>query len=170
MSVNLRGRDVAVTEHLLNGAQVGATLKQMRREAVPQRMRADPCESRIVGSPSFESLEKTLPGHRAAEPCDEYGGDAARNFLLAALAVVRRIENFVAGIEVGLQRANRSTAHWDHPLLAALAENDHRAGREIHLIQLQTHQLGDTQTASVSHFEHRAIAEAARIVGVDRGD
>src|SRR6202030_985496 len=33
MSVNLRGRDIAVTEHLLHGAQVGAALEQMRREA-----------------------------------------------------------------------------------------------------------------------------------------
>src|SRR5258708_32569419 len=53
MSVNLGGRDIAVTEHLLHGAQVRAAFEQMRREAMPQRMRADPRETRIVGGPSF---------------------------------------------------------------------------------------------------------------------
>src|ERR1700733_2155768 len=93
--VNLSGRDVAVAEHLLHGAQVCAAFEQMRGEAMPQCVRADPCESRIVGGPSFEGLEKSLPGHRAAEPSDEHRRDAARNSFLA-LAVDHRIENFVA--------------------------------------------------------------------------
>src|SRR5258708_1605979 len=42
MCVNLGGRDVAVAEHLLHGAQVGAALEQMRGEAMPQSVRADP--------------------------------------------------------------------------------------------------------------------------------
>src|SRR5580704_11250869 len=141
MGVNLCGRDVTMTEHLLHGAQVGAAFEQMRREAMAQRMRAYPCESWIVGGPSLEGLEKSLAGHRAPEPRDEYGGDAARNFLLAALGVVRRIENFLAPIEVSSQRANRRAAHRHHPLFAALAEHDDNAGRQIHLMQLQTDQL-----------------------------
>src|SRR5271156_3383158 len=52
MGVNLRGRDVAVTEHLLHGAQIGAALEQMRGEAMPQRVRAYPCEARIGRGPS----------------------------------------------------------------------------------------------------------------------
>src|SRR5271156_5409934 len=75
MRVNLRGRDVAVTEHLLHGAEVCAAFEQMRGEAMPQCMRADPRESRIVGGPSFERLEKSLPRHRASEPRDENRGD-----------------------------------------------------------------------------------------------
>src|ERR1700732_1560314 len=85
MRVNLRGRDVAVTEHLLHGAQVGAAFEQMRREAMAQRMRADPCESRIVGGPSFERLEKSLARHRAAEPRNKNRGDAARDFLFSMI-------------------------------------------------------------------------------------
>src|SRR5271156_2387120 len=103
MSINLGGRDVAVTQHLLHGAQIGTALEQMGREAMAQSVRADPCESRIGSGPSFEGLEKSLAGHRATEPRDENRGDAARNFLHAALAVARRIENFVTAIEIGFQ-------------------------------------------------------------------
>jgi len=71
MSVDLRGRDVAVAEHLLHGAQIRAALEQMRGEAMAQGMRADPCKTRISGGPSFERLEKSLPGHRAAESRNE---------------------------------------------------------------------------------------------------
>src|SRR5271168_4251942 len=89
--VDLRGRDIAVAEHLLHRAQIGAALEQMRGEAVAQRMRAYPCEPRIGGGPSLERLEKSLPGHRAAKTRDENGRDAARNFLQSLLAVSGRI-------------------------------------------------------------------------------
>src|SRR5208282_4635520 len=170
MSVNLRGRDVAVAEHLLHGAQIGAALEQMRGEAMPQGMRADPSEARLAAGPSFERLEKPLPGHRAAEPRDENRGYATRDFFFAALSVAGPVEDLVAPLEVSLKRANRGATHRHHPLLAALAEHDDRAGREIHLVHLQADQLRNAQPASVSHFEHRAIAHSARVARVDRGD
>src|SRR5436305_9724155 len=39
--VNLRGRQIGVAEHHLDRAQVGAALEQMRREGVPQGVRAE---------------------------------------------------------------------------------------------------------------------------------
>jgi len=39
MGVALRGRHIGMTEQLLHGAQVGASIEQMRREGVPKRMR-----------------------------------------------------------------------------------------------------------------------------------
>ena len=36
--VNLSGRNVAVTQHELDGAQVGAPFEQVRRERVPHQM------------------------------------------------------------------------------------------------------------------------------------
>ncbi len=38
MGVDLRRRNVGVTEHFLNDAQIGAVPQQMRREAVSQKM------------------------------------------------------------------------------------------------------------------------------------
>ncbi len=91
-------------------------------------------------------------------------------FFAPRFLVTRRIENLVAALEISLQRANRGAADRHHPLLAALAEHDDDAGREIHLMQLQSDQLRNAQPASVGHFEHRTIAQSASVVGVDRGD
>ena len=43
MGVALRGRHIGMTEQLLHGAQVGASVEQMRREGVPKRMRMGRC-------------------------------------------------------------------------------------------------------------------------------
>jgi predicted anti-sigma-YlaC factor YlaD len=42
MRINLGGRDVAVTEHLLDCAQIRAAFQQMGSETVAQRVRAYP--------------------------------------------------------------------------------------------------------------------------------
>ena len=39
--VQLRRREVGMAEHLLNGAEVGAALEQVRRERVAQQVRMD---------------------------------------------------------------------------------------------------------------------------------
>src|SRR6266516_4598763 len=42
--VNLSGRNVAVTQHELGRAQIGAALEQVRRERVPQQVGSNPAE------------------------------------------------------------------------------------------------------------------------------
>ena len=39
MRVDLRCRNVGVAQHLLDNAQIGAVSEQMRREAVPEKVR-----------------------------------------------------------------------------------------------------------------------------------
>ena len=41
LRIDLRGGDIAVAEHLLQGMQVRAVFEQMGRKAVTQRMRRD---------------------------------------------------------------------------------------------------------------------------------
>lgn len=41
MRIDLRRRNVGVTEHFLDDAQIGAVPQQMRREAVPQKVRVN---------------------------------------------------------------------------------------------------------------------------------
>src|SRR5713101_5340682 len=71
MGVNLGGRDIAVAEHLLHRAQIGAAFEQMSRKAVAQGVGTHPAQTAIVRSPTLESLEERLPRHRLAEAADE---------------------------------------------------------------------------------------------------
>src|SRR6187455_1664500 len=42
VGIDLRGREVGMTEHHLDGAEIGAAFEQVRGERMPQRMRAEP--------------------------------------------------------------------------------------------------------------------------------
>src|SRR5205807_4510184 len=48
VGVNLRRRNVAVPEQGLHGTRVGAVLQQVRRKAVPQRVRRDVGHARFL--------------------------------------------------------------------------------------------------------------------------
>lgn len=64
--VNLRRRDAFVSQHFLDLAQVGPALKKVRRETVPQRVRADrrrrPDAERVL----FDEFPKRFPTHSAS--------------------------------------------------------------------------------------------------------
>lgn len=47
--IDLRRRYIGVAEHLLNGADIGVVLYQMRGECVPQRMRRNVLQSAFGG-------------------------------------------------------------------------------------------------------------------------
>ena len=61
--VNLRRRDTFVSEHFLHLTQIGPALKKVRREAMPQRVRADrrrrPDAERVL----FNEFPKRFPTH-----------------------------------------------------------------------------------------------------------
>jgi hypothetical protein len=42
MGVDLSGGEIGVSQHLLNGAKIGAALEEVSRKAVPQGVRRDP--------------------------------------------------------------------------------------------------------------------------------
>src|SRR5215210_3229769 len=71
VGVELGGGEIGVAEHLLDRAQIAAAGKQMRREGVPQRVRAHPvAESRRLRV-AKDDLVEALPGERATAEVDE---------------------------------------------------------------------------------------------------
>src|SRR5487761_113604 len=115
MRINMRGRDIAMPQHLLHRAEIGAAFEQMSCERMAQRMRTDPRGARVASRPLLERLEKSLPGHRAPQPRDEYGvGPAHRGAALAR--TLRRLPKVgVAALQIGDQRARRRAADWNQP-------------------------------------------------------
>ena len=67
MSVDLRGRNIGMAKHSLQGAQVRAPGKQMRGESVAKDMRADfgSIQARL-GRELLDNLEQPYPADVAA--------------------------------------------------------------------------------------------------------
>ena len=63
VSVDLSGRDVAVSEHRLNGTGVGAVLQEVRRETVSKGVWRDVLDSRFFG---------VTPDHRPGQMSIEW--------------------------------------------------------------------------------------------------
>jgi hypothetical protein len=71
VGVDLCRRDLAVPEHQLDGPEVGPALEEVRREGVPQDVRAD-----LGGDPGrpgvpLQEFPKSLPRERAAAAGEE---------------------------------------------------------------------------------------------------
>src|SRR5579863_1599286 len=72
MSIALRSGETRMAEHLLNRAQVGAGVEQMRREAVAQTMRR---QGRLEAGNGQPALEHLLHGARGQTPAAQIGDD-----------------------------------------------------------------------------------------------
>src|SRR5215210_1482764 len=68
MGVDLRGRQVRMTQHFLHRPEIGAAFEQVSREAVPQGVRRNPLlDARSLGSPAnysprADTRERLAPG------------------------------------------------------------------------------------------------------------
>lgn len=66
MCVDLSGREIGVTEHLLDGAQIGAILEQVRRKRVTQHVWRDFFRDAGIFRPSLNDLPKPLTAESTA--------------------------------------------------------------------------------------------------------
>ena len=109
-----------MAEHLLDAAQVGAALEQVRGERVPQEVRMDALrlEAGLLGEPA-QDQERAGAGERPALRVEE------------ELGPVAAVEVRPAAGEVAAQRLGRLPADRDDALLAALADRAHEAVVEV---------------------------------------
>src|SRR5918999_3749852 len=134
--VELGRRDVRVSEHLLHGAQVAAAREQMRRERVPERVRAhavrEPGGLRVAAHDLVEALPRELA---AAEVDEEVR-------LRDALD-----EPWAATLQIDAQGPQRRLADRHDPLLRALAAGTQDALLDVHVQELEPDRLGCAQAA-----------------------
>ena len=72
MCIDLSRRDVRVSQHLLNGNEVGSTLEKMRGEAVPERVRRNPLPDAGITHVPSEDLPRAHPAERPAVLVEEH--------------------------------------------------------------------------------------------------
>jgi hypothetical protein len=151
VGVELGGREVGVTEHLLHAPQIRAAFEQMRGERVAEEVRVD----------AF-GLEAGLLGQA---PEDEEGASACQRAALRVqeqLWAVSPIEVRTAAGEVAPHRFDSLAPDRDEPFLAALAEHAYQTLLEVDRAPLEADRLRDSQAAAVQQLHERAVAKRAR--------
>src|SRR5258706_2028773 len=142
--VDLRGRDVRMSEQELHHPQVGAVVDEVRREGVAQHVRRE-----LLARDGARAVAPGEMPERLARHARTAGGveqDIGAGFL-SLLQVFR--------YPVGGDLDDR-----DQPLLRALAERANNVAVEVHLEDLQPDQLRHAQARGVEQLEHRPVAQA----------
>ncbi len=162
-SVDLRRAHGAVAEQLLDRAQVGAPVEQVRRERMPQRVRRDP------------TLHRRVPRPRLQPPPDVGGGQPP-----AALGEEQRrrpiaaLQSRATALEPALDGAQGRLAGRDDPRLAAFSldpdllvlERDARDVEVDELLRAQSARVRDLEQGAVAQLQRRRRRDAVQ----QRGD
>src|SRR3954454_13655935 len=157
--VHLRGGDVGVAEHLLDGAEVAAAGEQVGGEAVAQGMRAHLAGEAGVAGVALDDLVEPLAGQRAAAEVDEEPR-------LVAVADQLR----AAAAQVAVDRGDRLPPQRHQPLLRALAASAQYPLAQIDVPQLEPDRLRGAQAARVHHLEQGAVAQRRRLAALRGGE
>ena len=73
VGVNLRRRQIRVSEHHLDGPEIGAAIEQMGRERMPQHVRADVAANPRLHPVLLEELPEYCRSRRASPPRSSSG-------------------------------------------------------------------------------------------------
>ena len=148
LRIDLRGGNVAVSKHLLNGAQISTIFKQMSRKAVPERMRRnillDVCFFLIV----LDNFPESLAAHTFAGYIDEKRmlGRNCNHFRPDSFYVLTQcLKRF---------RINRYDAH----LFPAFAANE--TSGKANVVNIQPNQFADPDTSRIQNLKHGFIPAA----------
>ena len=141
VGVDLSGRDVGVPEELLNLAQSGPTVEQVRRKAVPEGVGRDVGANarllNVVLDDQLQPLARQPPPSWVEEHRFLRRVQLARHTAFSALRAEPRGAPIV---------------HGDDPLLRALAEAAHGPGSQIDVFSVQGNELADAHAVRVQHF------------------
>src|SRR3990167_288535 len=137
-----------MAEHNLYGPQIGPALEQVRREGVPEGVRAY-----ILGDPRLKGLMLYyLPVPLARHPLPQSRDE--ERFRLPRLEHRRSrrpkvFEEFLA----------RLVPHGDYPLLGPLSVNNDEAELEVHVVEFQTDELRHPDSRGVERLQHGRVPE-----------
>src|SRR6185437_6269357 len=128
--VQLGRGEIGMSEHLLDRAQVGTSLEQVRGERVAQEMGVDPL-----------GLEPGLRGELAQDEKDARARERAAARVEEQLLPVPPVEVGPAAGEIAAESFRGLPPDRDDPLLAALAEAADEAVLEIHGLPVERDRL-----------------------------
>ena len=138
-------------QQFLDGSEVGAGVHQVRRETVPERVRAD-----LAVDPAHEDrpVDNALDrprGQTPAAPADKDGIFPAP--FRAAAADLRPF------FKVLPQCPQRGPAHGHDPLLPALPPDPHQTLAVIDILQIQTGQFAKPNPRGIEKLHDRPVSQ-----------
>ena len=140
MAVDLRGRERAVSEQLLDDAQVGAALEQVGGEGVAEAVRVTD----------------------EAAQCARVEAAAAGGEEESVLGAAGELRPGIVQVAAG--PGGRLLAEWNDSLLAAFSAHVHGLALEVDVGQVEPDRLGAAQPGRVDELEQGAVAELERAV------
>src|SRR6266536_4345532 len=157
--VQLRSRQIGVSEHLLHAAEVGSAFQQVGGERVPEQVGMDPL-----------GLE---PG-RGREPSEDEERAGARQRptlgVQEQLGPVAAVQIWPPAREVALKRVYCLPPDRDDSLLVSLSDAADEPLREVDAGLVEPDGLADAQTGAVEQLDQRAVAQIARTRSARRLD
>src|SRR5256885_11104105 len=151
VGIELRRGEIRVTQHLLDRAEIGAPLEEVRGEGVPQEVRVD----------AFR-LE---PGFRRQAAQDQERAGAGQPAALGVeeeLRAVAGIEEWAAAREIAAQSLDGLAPDRHHAFFRALAKATHEPGVQIDALLLESDRFADAEPTAVQQLAERAVTQCPR--------
>src|SRR5439155_21639683 len=146
VGVQLRRGEISVPQHLLDGAEIGAALEEMRRKRVAKEVRMDAfgLQTRLRG--------KAAQDQEGAGPCQ---GSAAR--VQEQLGAMACVEKRAPAREIAADRFDGRTTDRHDAFLASLAERAHDPRLEVDVALPETDGFTDAQPGAVEELDERTV-------------
>ena len=151
VGVQLRRSEIGVPEHLLDGAQVGAPLEEVRGERVAQEGRVDALR-----------LEPGLRGQSAQDEENAGAGKWPPVRVEEQFLPVSPVEVRTAAREVSAKSIHGLPSDRDDTLFAPLAEAADEPVLEVDGLAVEPDRLADAKSGAVEELAEGAVAEGSR--------
>jgi hypothetical protein len=147
--VNLRRRNIRVSEHLLDDAQIGSIPKQMGGKTMPEQMRINVYPETGPARNAFDDLPNSRGGQFASARGKED---------FATRAAFDELGSFLG--QVSGERCAGLAANRHEPRFVRFAPDAQDPFVAIEIFETRAGQLGNAQTAGVEQLDHSAVAPA----------
>src|SRR5205809_214631 len=155
VSVNLRRRNIRMSQHHLQGAKVGPVLQQMGGKGMPDTMRRELSPNARLLSVSADDLPERLTGHARTSSGDEQ--------VTAGLFLQ---QHWPAVFQILPHMVRRFLPYRHDAFLAPLSHARKGPKGKVQLLNLEPDQFTHSKSRSIKNLQHRAIPAAQRFGAV----
>src|ERR1051326_3581413 len=147
--INLRRRNIRVSEHLLDDPQIGPVTEQMRGKTMSKQMRINVFRETGPARNAFDDLPNSRGGQFASARGKED---------FATRAAFDELGSFLG--QVSGERGAGVAAARREPRFVRFAPDAQDPFVAIEIFETRAGQLGNAQTAGVEQLDHSAVAPA----------